>query len=54
MDKIIWTDRVKNKIELQRVKEERNILCTIRRRQAKWILVIWHRNCLPKHVTEDV
>jgi hypothetical protein len=51
-DKIIWADRVKNKKELERVKVERNILCTIRRRQDRWMFVIWRRNCLPKHVIE--
>jgi hypothetical protein len=51
MGKIIWADCVKNKKELRIVKEERNILCIIRR-QARWIFVIWRKNCLPKHVAE--
>jgi hypothetical protein len=35
-----------------RVKEERNILHTIKRRKANWICHILRRNCLLKHVIE--
>jgi hypothetical protein len=35
-----------------RVKEERNILHTIKRRKANWIGHILRRNCLVKHVIE--
>ena len=51
MEKIIWTDRVRNEV-LQSVKEERNILPTVKRRKANWIGHICHRNCLLKHVTD--
>jgi hypothetical protein len=37
MEKISWTDRLNNEAVLHRVKEERNILHTIRRRKANWI-----------------
>ena len=37
MDKIIWTDRVRNMEVLHRVNEERNIIHTIKRRKANWI-----------------
>jgi hypothetical protein len=37
MEKISWTDRVNTEAVLHRVKEERNILHTLRRRNAKWI-----------------
>jgi hypothetical protein len=37
---------------LYRVKEERNILHTIRRRKAYWIGHILHRNCLLIHIIE--
>jgi hypothetical protein len=47
MEKISWTDRVRNE-----VKEERNILHTIKRNKANWIGHILHRNCLMKHVIE--
>ena len=45
-EKISWTDRVKNEKMLQRFKEERNILQTIKRRKANWIGHILCRNCL--------
>jgi hypothetical protein len=43
---------VKNKDVLHRVKEERNILHTIKRRKANWIVHILHRNSLLKHIIE--
>jgi hypothetical protein len=52
MEKINWTDRVRNEEVLHRVKEERNILHTLKRSNANWISYILRRNCLPKHVTE--
>jgi replicative superfamily II helicase len=50
--KISWTDNVRNEEVLQRVKEERNILRTIKRRKANWIGHMLCRNCLLKHVIE--
>ena len=47
---ISWTDHVRNE-ELRTVKEERNILQTIKRR-ANWIGHIVCRNCLMKHIIE--
>jgi hypothetical protein len=38
MDEISWTDRVRNEEVLHRVKEERNILRTVKRRKANWIV----------------
>jgi hypothetical protein len=52
MEKIIWADRVRNEEVLNRVKEERNIVYTIKRRKANWIGHILRRNCLLKHVIE--
>jgi hypothetical protein len=52
MEKVSWNDRVRNKEVLHRVKEERNILHTIKRRNANWIGHIVRRNCLLKHVIE--
>jgi hypothetical protein len=52
MEKISRTDRVNNEAVLHRVKEERNILRTIRRRKANWIGHTLHRNCLLKHIFE--
>jgi hypothetical protein len=52
MEKISWTDRVRNEEVLNRVKEERNILHAIKRRKVNWIGHILRRNCLLKHVSE--
>jgi hypothetical protein len=35
---------------MHRVKEEGNILHTIKRRKANWIGLVLHRNCLLEHV----
>jgi len=43
---------VGNEEVLHRVREERNILHTIKRRKANWIAHILCRNCLLNHVTE--
>jgi hypothetical protein len=51
IDKVSWTDNVRNKEVLRRAKEERNILQTIKRK-AKRTGQILRRNCLLKHVTE--
>jgi hypothetical protein len=50
--KIIWNDRVRNEEVLHRVKEERNIVHTIKRRKAYWIGHMLCRNCLVKYVIE--
>jgi hypothetical protein len=52
MEKISWTDRVRNEEVLHRFKEERNFLHTIKRRQASCIGHILRRNCLLKDVIE--
>jgi hypothetical protein len=51
MEKIVWTDCVINKV-LHRVKEERNILNTIKSRNTNWIGHILRRNSLLKYVIE--
>jgi hypothetical protein len=40
----------KNKEISRKVKVERNILCTIKRRKGNWIGHSWRRNCLLKQV----
>jgi len=52
MDKISWTDRVRNEAVLLRVKEQRNILHEIRKRKANWIGHILRRNFLLQQVIE--
>ena len=52
MEKVSWNDGVGNEEVLHRVKEDRNILHTIKRRKAIWIGHILRRNSLLKHITE--
>jgi hypothetical protein len=51
MEKISWTDCVRNEEVLHRVKD-RNIIYTIKRRKANLTSHILRRNCLLKHVIE--
>jgi len=46
MEKISWTDRVKNKEFLHTAEEERNTLQRITRREDNWVGHILRRNCL--------
>ena len=52
MEKISWTDRVRNEEVLLRVKKKRNILHEISKRKADWIGHILRRNCLLQRVIE--
>jgi hypothetical protein len=52
MEKISWTDHVRNEDVLLRVKEQRNILHEIRKRKANWIGHILSRNCFLQRVIE--
>jgi hypothetical protein len=52
MEKISWTDRMRNEEVLLRVKEQRNILHEISKRKANWIGHILRRNCLLQRVIE--
>ena len=52
MEKISWTDHVRNEEVLLRVKEQRNILHEITKWKASWIGHILHRNCLLQRVIE--
>ena len=52
MERISWTDRVRNEEVLLRVKEQRNILHEISKRKANWIGHILRRNCLLQRVIE--
>jgi len=52
MEKIIWTDRVRNEEILLRVKEHRNILHEISKQEANWAGHILRRNCHLQWVTE--
>jgi hypothetical protein len=50
MEKISWTYSVRNEEALHRVKEERNIIHTVKRRKADWIGCILCRKCILKHI----
>jgi hypothetical protein len=52
MEKISWTDHVRNEEVLLRVKEQRNILHEIRKRKAIWIGHVLRRNCILQRVIE--
>jgi hypothetical protein len=52
MEKISWTDHVRNEEVLLGVSEQRNILHEIRKRKANWTGHILCRNCLVKEVIE--
>jgi hypothetical protein len=52
MEKLSWTDHVRNEGVLLRVKEQMNIPHEIRKRKANWIGHILRRNCLLQRVTE--
>jgi hypothetical protein len=47
---ISWTNSVRNEEVLHRVKGERNVLLTIRKRKANWIGHTFRRNCVLKLV----
>ena len=52
MEKISWTDHVRNEEVLLRVSGQRNILHEIRKRKANWIGHILRRNCFVQQVIE--
>jgi len=52
MEKISWTNYVRNEEELQRGKDVKNILKTIKKGKANWIGHIFCRNCLLQQTIE--
>jgi hypothetical protein len=52
MEKIIWTDHVRNEEVLRRIKGQKNILYEISKRKANWIDHILRRNYLLRQVIE--
>jgi hypothetical protein len=51
MEKISWTDHVRDEDVLLRVKEQRNILHEIRKRKVNWGHIL-RRNCFLQRVIE--
>jgi len=52
MEKISWTDHVRNEEVLNRVKEQKNIPHEISKQKANWIGHILRRDCLLQCVIE--
>jgi hypothetical protein len=52
MEKISWTEDVRNEDVLLRVKEQRNILHEMSKRKANWIGHILRKNCFLQQVIE--
>ena len=52
MEKISWTEHVRNEEVLRRVKEQKNILRETNKRKANWIGHILRRNCLLQRAIE--
>jgi hypothetical protein len=52
MEKVSWTDHVRNEEVLLRVKEQRNILHEVSKRKANWIGHILPTKCLLRQVIE--
>ena len=50
MEKVSWTDSLRNEKALEGGEEERNVRHTVKRRKANWIVRTLRRNCLVKHV----
>ena len=52
MEKVSWTDLLRNEEVLWSVKEVKNIIQTTKRRKANWISYILGRNCFLKYIVE--
>jgi hypothetical protein len=53
MEKISWTDRVRNLEVLHTVNEERDILQTLKRGNTNWIGHILGRNCVKNQLLKE-
>ncbi|KAJ4450349.1 hypothetical protein ANN_01769 [Periplaneta americana] len=54
MERVKWTDRMRNEAVLERVDEERMMLKLIRKRKRNWVGNWLGRNCLLKDVLEGM
>jgi hypothetical protein len=52
MEKISWTNGLKNEKVIDRVKKKIVVLPTIKHRKSDWIFHTWCRNCFLWHVIE--
>jgi hypothetical protein len=53
MEKISWTDHVRNEEVSYIVREEINVPRTVTRWKANWIGRVLHRNCVLKHAMKE-
>ncbi|KAJ4450423.1 hypothetical protein ANN_01847 [Periplaneta americana] len=54
MERVNWTDRIRNEVVLERVGEERMMLKLIRKRKRNWLGHWVRRNCLLKDALEGM
>ncbi|KAJ4436026.1 hypothetical protein ANN_18652 [Periplaneta americana] len=54
MERVKWTDRIRNEAVLERVDKERMMLKLIRRRKRNWLGYWLRRNCLLKDALEGM
>ncbi|KAJ4430967.1 hypothetical protein ANN_19560 [Periplaneta americana] len=54
MERVKWTDRIRNEAVLERVDEERMMLKRIRKRERNWLGHWLRRNCLLKDALEGI
>ncbi|KAJ4428261.1 hypothetical protein ANN_24278 [Periplaneta americana] len=54
MERVIWTDRIRNEAVLERVDEGRMMLKLIRKRKRNWLYHWLRRNCLLKDALEGM
>ena len=54
MEHVKWTDKIKNAVVLERVKEGRVMLEIIKKRKRNWLGLWLRRNCLLKDTLEGM
>ena len=54
MERVKWTDKIKNAVVLERVEEGRIMLELIRKRKINWLGHWLRRNCLLKDALEGM
>jgi hypothetical protein len=54
MEKISWTDLLRSKGLLHRMKKERNILYTIQTEKARWSDLLLRKNIFPNNLLKEI
>jgi len=52
MEKIKWTDKIKNEVVLERVGERRKLLQAVQKRKSNWLGHVLRRQCLQRDMLE--